>query len=138
MQQSSVAGRTNSWPGQGYCELQQLRCLERHAATRIRGDGAVASYAQAHEAAIPDIVTMWWNCHFNHHLLRYMVLPDAHLLLTMPSYVSAVALGGQHTSASAVHMRIGGKASNCSYCLGSGDAALPRRWASESNNDVAN
>jgi hypothetical protein len=91
MQQSSVVGRTSSRTGQGYCELQQLRCLEGHAATRIRGAGAVASYAQAHEAAIPDIVMMWWNCHFNRRLLRYMVLPAVCLPLTMPS---SIALSG--------------------------------------------
>jgi hypothetical protein len=40
-----------------------------------------ASYAQAHAAAILDIVTMWWNSHFNHHLLRDMITLGGHLHL---------------------------------------------------------
>jgi hypothetical protein len=40
-----------------------------------------ASYAQAHAAAILDIVTMWWNCHFNRHLLRDMITLGGHLHL---------------------------------------------------------
>jgi hypothetical protein len=40
-----------------------------------------ASYAQVHAAAILDIVTMWWNCHFNHHLLRDMITLGGHLHL---------------------------------------------------------